>query len=1202
MLILRLFQFLALWALAATVWAHAWMVSVAASAYDSRIRFGVLTCLGAWFAGTLLGALLSRGRSERWPALSLNRHVLALLVTALCVEALSHVAPDVSIRVLREEVPAFFGWIYPALCFVAPLLLRRTSTSHDLPAQLLITTVFVTAMSGAMFFLSPPAALGLALVTLGWQFDAGHSLPGRSRLLLLAAFTVLLISLASRIGYSRISAQPSESWLLAAAALGAAIAVRPRGERDWRQLLGVSVLAAVLVAACGATLTVWLGRAIAWEPALHSRLVLFRQHPNFLAPFFGLHAVLALALFLARPRRSLPWLGAALLLGVSAWLTDSRTGFAALLAAVAALALLPLLTRVLRSIRLPVLAATLAGVVVLLGGAWLGIGGDSVRAGLAARVGRFEKSLDFRLDAWRNSLAIIEAHPLIGIGPNTFLAVERFEPGSRFFNAPQAPHPHNVFLYVAQAAGLPALLLFLGWTVALFTRLLLRAAGKSHPEEAQACAVAASAGVPPWLLWGLVAGLAGLLAANLFDLGLALETVVPAPFVIFTGLAASTCSARAGATRRWQPLLAGVLLCAAFIPLVLSPLRARTDVEQAQLQSYDAGQIMSGAAATATARATLEEALDLDPATPRAHELLSRWLEDVPGGFTAARDVLQSCIALAPKAGEGHAMLARLFMRNALWPEAEAQFVLAMADTRGSLTTSQDLADRIVCLARQGRRDEALSALTDALRLDAGVMNRIAWTTTTTDNRLLAVGGSERQPPIELIDAVERVYQNHRADQEAGRPVGYAFWMDCYRSFRTLHRDDRASDVLDYMEQRVDVVEPFIFSAERGNLAFDAGRLDVALAEYTRAYELSGNAYYRTRAAQVQRMQGESVAAAENQASALDELIEILDQPYVFESALSAQFEAEARSGRPVEAARKLRVVLLFKDDPLERARLWERIGMLELRGGAPDEGEQALRASLELLASKPWPWRMLQEGTTDSMPARLARALCDSWRARGLNQAQRFKQAWSLPDFFSSRMGPSLFRLGFYQQNAQVDQLMRESDLQLLADRGNLLAHWARLVALEASGQHLKLGVAMRALVDQYATEASADLQWNALAAEMSQNAGRLSDPQAWFKLGLLSLLKGQYLTAIDWFGNARSNVVDDPAAAATYCGWKAQAAFLASKPERAREALSEGVLLDPDNEMLALRLSVIPEVLPPDTAPPPEAPSPTGRQDASR
>jgi hypothetical protein len=100
-----------------------------------------------------------------------------------------------------------------------------------------------------------------------------------------------------------------------------------------------------------------------------------------------------------------------------------------------------------------------------------------------------------------------------------------------------------------------------------------------------------------------------------------------------------------------------------------------------------------------------------------------------------------------------------------------------------------------------------------------------------------------------------------------------------------------------------------------------------------------------------------------------------------------------------------------------------------------------------------------------------------------------------------------------------------------------------------------------------------------------------RLGDPRAWFQLGLLKLLCGGYDVAVDLFGNARKNLHEDPAGEADLCGWQALAAFLSSQPERAREALLDGTRLDPRDELLALRLSVIPAVLPPNapgTVPP--------------
>ncbi len=1165
MLILRLFQHFALWSLTAALWAHAWLSSVAANAYDSRVRWGVAVCLGAQLAGTLLGAALGRRWPQRWPRLDLARHGMALLATALCVQAMSHVAPHVSIRALREEAPTFLGCIYPLLAALTPLLLRSSKPTHDVPRQLLLLAVFATALSGATLFLPAVSATGLALLALGWQLSAVHVRIQRSPLLALGALTLLLLWASSFRGYSPLAAADSRQWILTLAALALAVAVRPRAEQEWRDLLGAGVLAAVLVALCGAAVTLWLGDVISLQPALNTRLVLFRQHSNFLAPFFGFHAVLALGLALARKRSALPWICCALLLAFSVKLTDSFTGMASGMLAVALIPGLALLARIPPRLRPRMLLGAGLAIALLAAGALFLADEVPAFRNLLTRGDRLAKSQEFRLDAWRNSIAVIAEHPLEGIGPHTFLAVERFAPGSRFFNAPEAPHPHNALLYVAQSAGLPALLLFLAFVGALLLRLWRRYAG-------------ASESVPRALPGALLAALLGLLAANCLDLGLAFESVVPAPLILFSGLALSASTTDNRPSRPWQPLLAGALLFVAFVPCALQPLRALAAVEQAQLMAYDSGQLNTPLLMD-RARETLEHALELDPAVPKAHDLLARWRENQDRGFAPARATLLSLIELAPNDATGHSLLGRLLLRNGLWAEAAAEFALALADLRGSDSMAQDRADRIVCLARLGRREDTLGALVDALRLDSGVLYRLPWQTGPGTERRLALGGTPPAPPIDLVEALEQLFARHSADQLAGKSVGYAFWMDTYRSFRTAGRDDRATVVLDFMEQHVPEVEPFIIAAERGNLAFDAGQLPLALASFDLAYAESKNEYYRNRVAQVRRALGENAQAAEQGAAALASMIEILDQPVIFNDTLNAQAENELKLGHPADAARTLERTLLFEDDLLARARLWERIADLYLKGGDPQGCERALREALQLLAAKPFPWRMLEAGGIDSMPARIARTLCRCWSASGHDRAARQRASWSLPEYFSPRMGPALFRLGFYFENAQVDQLLREADMQLLMDRGNLLAHWARLFALEASGRHLDLGMAMRALVDQYALQASAENQFQALTYEMRTTPSRLADPRAWFQAGLLTLLRGRYNEAVGMFDSARRNLTDDPGTEADFCGWQALAAYLASRPDLAHAALTEALALDPDDEMLKLRLSVIPQ-----------------------
>src|SRR5262245_58174671 len=105
MLILRLCQVLVLWGLVGALTFYAWMTSVAAAAYDARVNWGLGWALAAWVSGLVALALLRRINPARWPRLGATRQALALIVAALCAHAMSHVSPDLSVRVLREEAP-----------------------------------------------------------------------------------------------------------------------------------------------------------------------------------------------------------------------------------------------------------------------------------------------------------------------------------------------------------------------------------------------------------------------------------------------------------------------------------------------------------------------------------------------------------------------------------------------------------------------------------------------------------------------------------------------------------------------------------------------------------------------------------------------------------------------------------------------------------------------------------------------------------------------------------------------------------------------------------------------------------------------------------------------------------------------------------------------------------------------------------------
>ncbi len=1167
MLILRLLRFAVLWSLVVVAFAQAWYSSVGAATYDHRVTWALLPCLVAWAGGTAVGAILSRARPRRWPRLDLVRHGLALLTTAICVNAMSHVSATLSIRVLREEIPPFLAPIFPLVCGVLPLWLRASATRRDAAEQGLLLAVFLTALGGAVFFLPPAMAAGLGLLVLLLQFDESHLAP-RFGPLLVATLTFLAIAgTASLLAYDRIAAEPALAWITGLTALALAIGVRPRTAGVVRDLVAASVLAALLVALCGVAVTASLAQSVALGPALNSRLVLFQQHPNFLAPFFGFHAVLAVGLGMRRKLAAVPWLLGAALLAASTVMTDSRTGIAAMAAALAgvpALFGLAVLARRWRLRRLVPLALVAGG--LLVAGVLL-LGGRQALDRVQDRVTRLEASLDFRYDAWRNSVAVIREHPWIGVGPHNFLSLARFTPGSRFFNAPEAPHPHNVFLYVAQAAGLPALAVFLAW-------MLLLAAGLWRTFRCEA------SGLPRPLVAALLAGSLGLLVANLFDLGLSLGTLAPAPLFLVTGLMLGTGRREPRPARRWPAVAWASVLFAAFVPLSLQPLRALARVEQGELYSWESEREPADASLSERVRLTLGRALELDPAVPRAAELLAKWHERQPGGLPAAVAVLERRLALAPHDEELLSALGNLYKRAGMLEPAREHLAAALQDSQGSPNQSQDRADLIGVTAKLGRRDEAIDLLADALRLDANaIFSRIAWTASPDGRPRLAVGGEPRGEPIEMAEAAEWLFQRERADQEAGRMVGRAYWMSTIRAFRLAGRDDRASDLLDWAEQHVppDVLEPWAIASERGWIAFDAGDFARAVEQFDLAVSLSGKAFWRIGAARARQALGETVSPEELTEGELLVTGEILDQPDHFLANLQAQRDALLAQQRWGEAAAVLERTVIFEDDLLARAAIWEQAARLDLDGGRPRDCLAAVSEALVLLGAKPFPWQTLLIGVTESRPGRLAQVFCDACRQLGLDQHGREREFWALPAPFSPLMGPSLFRLAFFTENVQVDKMLREADVQLLADPGNLPALWARLFALEACGRHFELAAAMRDVVEAFGRVANPAQQLDALVVEM-QSAQQLENPEQWKKAALLLLLKGSYPESADVFARTAEMLADTPEAAAEVLGWEAMAAFLSRHPERSHDVLQQALRLDPGNEMLELRLGVMP------------------------
>ena len=103
---------------------------------------------------------------------------------------------------------------------------------------------------------------------------------------------------------------------------------------------------------------------------------------------------------------------------------------------------------------------------------------------------------------------VLDAHPLFGLGLNTFSTYYEFVTGKTNWG------PHSYYVAVLSETGLIGAAVFLAYLVYIFRRLaVLRAIGRSLA----AAGVLAAARVRP-LAWGLTAALVGTLAANVFYL------------------------------------------------------------------------------------------------------------------------------------------------------------------------------------------------------------------------------------------------------------------------------------------------------------------------------------------------------------------------------------------------------------------------------------------------------------------------------------------------------------------------------------------------------------------------------------------------------------------------------------------------------------------------------------------------------------
>ncbi len=267
-----------------------------------------------------------------------------------------------------------------------------------------------------------------------------------------------------------------------------------------------------------------------------------------------------------------------------------------------------------------------------------------------------------RTDLWRNSLLLARDYPFTGIGLDNFMMA--YSSYAMLMHVGFSPHAHNLYLDLAVAQGLPALLILL-WLWALFFREFRR-----EPPSADGLQRAAMGAAALSLLAILLHGLVDdTLYANravvLFFIPLAFAAAPPAP------------DAGEQPAHRWPswlvPAVILLLLGAAVLwrgPLV-SPvasnhgavLQSRAELQEYAWPEWPLQDELRRHIDLAPAIAAFERALVLDPGNPTANRRLGQ-IELSLGRYEAALAHLQAAYAAEPRSTTTRQLLGEACLAN----------------------------------------------------------------------------------------------------------------------------------------------------------------------------------------------------------------------------------------------------------------------------------------------------------------------------------------------------------------------------------------------------------------------------------------------------------------------------------------------------------------------------------------------------------
>ena len=1019
--------------LSALLITRAYFDSTYAVAFDARVSWTAGVCASALLLGHLVAMALGRRSARFAEPPGPVRHLLALCITALAASAMTHVSPQDTIEAIRAEVPPTLGPLYPLLCFVSPLLLRGSSRTLDAADQALLALLAIGTTS-AVLFLDGGAMLALASVTLLLQLGAGGRLPRPGGWLVLSAGAVFVCFFVSTLlSDNPLIARPAMRWIGAAALTALAVGARPRNGDAWIRLLAAPVAAATLVALCDVALTTRIATQFGISNALDTRLQLFRQHPNFLASLYAFHAVLATALLGVRTRAR--WFGvtAFVFLVLATWHTDSNAGKAGLALGLAAIPVVWALSAIARRFGGRVVAiGSISVVALLLAGIGAAVSGALGVSAIEGRVDRFQKSFEFRIAAWTNAANVIRENPVVGVGPHVFVAETPYRHGTRFASEPSPPHPHDVPLYVAQAGGVPALGAFLIWMVILLARqfrLLTRARDDGT--------------IPGGLVLGTLAATGGLLAATVFDLGLALDTIVPWPLWWVSGLFLIDHSTRREPALPGPGLFAMAATLLVFFIAAVPPIRARIEISRSRLLAADGPRIAAFTEARELQLAALRRAVELDPSLEDGYIMLDAVLSGSP---EERLELLNEYRRQAPDYGHVRSRVGRLLAELGSLEHAADALSYAVVDRYWSETLLDDRARYVRVLGQLGRRDEAEAALKSAIISDHSVVNSFE---KDEEGRPFVEMLDEHGDPADgmpIADVLDTLSDGLTRRRDGGHEVARRDWMQLFLAYRATGLDEEAEAYLDFLDRSVAEIEPESILRERGRLASDRGDRAAAVRIYREAHRITGIESFLDFAREAGTRR-----AAKAAPRSLAFIGDLMAWQPAYELALGTRIDAAFSKGAPLDAAEDLDRRLFFVIRPIDRARILVRKADALAAGRAPSSAVlAALREALENLFSKRYSLQYLSVRLEDSFPGHIAASMVAQWDADGLEVPEMEAAALAIDDARGASPAALLFRIGLWRETGNAEGLLRDARMLTRLVPDSDFATHAELIARE--------------------------------------------------------------------------------------------------------------------------------------------------------